>query len=514
MEEKEKPSTAEEIIKETVEEKTNYTKKAVRGAGLMTIMLVLSSGLSYLVRIVLARNLSTTEFGLFYAVFTFIMFFLVFRDFGLGTALTKFIAEYNIQKDYNKIKTLMVSSFIFQLISSSLLILFLWVASSYLSTHYFKTPLASSILKLLSLYVVFSLLLKFVRDVLVGFQETRWYSLTEPLREGLALIFSLLFFYLGQGIFSPVFGFLIMAFLSFLILLIGVRKYFFILKYKLVNFWGTAKQLFSFAVPVIFGGVGNTLIAHLDILILTYFVPLSLVGIYSVVLPTSLMFLVFGNAVAQILFPMTSELWAKKDKIRLAEGFKLVHSYSFLLTVPLLVAIFIFADVFIGNLFGKDYLSGVLAFRVLLLGIPFYVIAVNNQTMISALGKPLLATKIILISALVNALFNFLLIPSLSINGAAVANTLGYVVVMVLSTIKIARFIEVTPPWKNWLKILFSALVFFFVLFFLKSVLGLLPLWLNIPLSLSAAGLVYLGLIFWLKIVDWSEIKMIIKRVL
>jgi len=58
----------------------NYTKKIVSNASKLLIYSVLAAILAYIVRIVMARSLSPSEFGLFYAVFAFVAFFLSFTD--------------------------------------------------------------------------------------------------------------------------------------------------------------------------------------------------------------------------------------------------------------------------------------------------------------------------------------------------------------------------------------------------------------------------------------------------
>ena len=51
---------------------TNYTKFAIKGATTVLILSAIGAFLGYLVRLVLARNLSVEEYGLFYSVFAFL----------------------------------------------------------------------------------------------------------------------------------------------------------------------------------------------------------------------------------------------------------------------------------------------------------------------------------------------------------------------------------------------------------------------------------------------------------
>ena len=81
-----------------------YTKKLVSGSAFLFLMLILAAIIGYFIRVVLARNLSPSEYGLFYAVFAFVSFFLFFRDLGLNQAIAKYIPEFKIKGKYNEIR--------------------------------------------------------------------------------------------------------------------------------------------------------------------------------------------------------------------------------------------------------------------------------------------------------------------------------------------------------------------------------------------------------------------------
>ena len=80
----------------------SYIKKAVKGSAIIFAFTIISVILGYLTRIVLARGLSVEEYGLFYAVFGLVSFFLFFRQLGLDSAMVKYVAEYTAKKAHNK----------------------------------------------------------------------------------------------------------------------------------------------------------------------------------------------------------------------------------------------------------------------------------------------------------------------------------------------------------------------------------------------------------------------------
>ena len=91
-------------------------RKLLFDASLVFVMGLLAAIFGYLIRVILSRQLSLEEFGLFYAVFTFVSFFIVFRDFGLGQALAKFIPQFLVKKEYGKIKASIKFAFFINLI--------------------------------------------------------------------------------------------------------------------------------------------------------------------------------------------------------------------------------------------------------------------------------------------------------------------------------------------------------------------------------------------------------------
>jgi len=489
-----------------------YTKRLVRGSAFLLIMSVIAAFISYFTRIVLARSLTPEEYGLFYAVFAFISFFLFFRDLGLNQALAKYIPEFKVKQDYKKIKTAIASVFLWQLISSSVFGVILFIFSDFLAENYFKNPSAAWILKVFLIYILFSMVVLLLRSIFQGFQKIKLFSIIEALKNLLMLLFTLLFLKAGLRIFAPVYAFALSWMILSIVLVPFFIKTFNIFKYKSRNFGKITKTMFRFGIPVLLTAIGAKVIARIDTLMLTYFTTLDQVGIYNVVLPTALVFLFFGDSIATVVFPMISELWAKKDIKKLREWLRMLYKYSFVITTPILLAVFAFSDLFIKIFFGDAYVGGARALQILLIGILFFILAKLNNSTLTGIGKPVTVTKIILFVALVNFIANWVLIPKLGIEGAAFATTFSYLVVLVLSVYNSARFIKVKIPLASWIKTIIASLLFVFVIYIIKGML-IANTWLELIISVSMATIVYVGLAYILKLVDIEEIKKYVKLV-
>ncbi len=490
---------------------TSYLQRAVKGTGVLFVLGVVSYFFGYLTRIILARNLSVEQYGLFYAVLSFIVFSTIFADMGLGNALIKFIAQYEAKKKFSKIKTLILSAQLFKVLFTWVIITIFFAVSKYLSVYYFKEPLSFSVFRALLIYLIAANILFFgAKEILRGFQNITWFATADPFKNIFTFLLVVIFLKLGFEIFAAVYAYILGVVLTFLVLLPQLSKYLFILKSKVRNFWPTTRQLFSFSIPVTFTGFGDMVISYVDILLLTYFASLTAVGVYNVILPTAMMFLFFGRAISGVFFPMVSELWSKGDKQRVKKGVGLIYTYSFVFIVPVLLAVGLFGQEFITLFFGSDYASGTNAFRILLFGVLFFVVAQSNHHVISAIGKPAIVTKIILTVAAINFGLNLILIPVFKLTGAAIATAVSYFAALLISSRKLRQFVGLNLPWSIWARTILSGAVFVVIFYYVLS-LGV-SIWIKSFLAFVISSIIYVFLIFTLKVVSLKEVKLLLRQ--
>ncbi|MBN1645239.1 flippase [Candidatus Woesearchaeota archaeon] len=489
----------------------SYTKRALRGSLFVFIASIITAFLGYFIRIILARNLSVEDYGLFFAVFAFISFLLFFRDLGLGSALVKHLAEFKAKKKFNAIKTGIVSVFLSLLILSAIFGVVLYLLAPFLAQNYFKDERALYIIYFFIAYILFSALFLFLRNIFQGLQKIKTFALMEPMRLGIALLTIIIFFAFEYSLFAPVIAYSLSWLAIFLIFLPFASSAFSFFGYRIKNMKKVTKQLYLFGIAIALAHIGAKVIARIDTLMLTYFTSLTEVGIYNVVLPTALLFLFFSEAISPILYPLVSELWAKKDQKKLSEGINLLYKYSFVITIPAFLTVLVFSSLIIKILFGIEYVAGSLALQILLVGILFLLVATINNTVLAAIGRPAAVTKAFLIVAGLNILLNLLLIPMLGINGAAIATAISYLALLLISTIFVARYIHFKFPLFAWAKTFLIGLVFLFIAFAMKIVLAT-NIWIELIITVFLAGLIYLILAYLLRLIDIKELKKYLKK--
>ncbi|MBN2052425.1 flippase [Candidatus Woesearchaeota archaeon] len=489
----------------------SYSQRAVKSFAVVFIINIIAAFLGYLIRIVLARNLTLADYGLFFSVFALINFIAIFNNLGLGEALVKYIPDFLVKKKPGEIKNSIVIVICTYLLTSIIIASLLVIFSNELSEHYFKTSVALPLLLLFIIIMFFSNLRELLRSAYQAFQKMTFYAGIYLAENALILIMLIFFFVFSKSIFTAAYSYIVTYVIILIIFAFLFLKTFQFFNYKFSFKKELAKILFKFGLPVTLLGVGSIVILYTDTLVLTYFRSLEEVGVYNVVVPTAMLLLFFTNSIGSVLFPMVSELWAKKDLKKISQGLEILEKYSFAVLLPLVTIMFIFSNTILRLLFGAAYASGATAMQVLLIGILFMGMFSLSSMVFAGIGKPMISTKILLLGGAINLILNFFLIPRWGMLGAAFNSLLAYFLVFILSVFKLRKLIKVKMPWLNWLKTIIAGIAMVLVIIFMQNIL-VLPFYAEIILSCLIAGLVYVGLILLMRIVNLNEIKSIIGR--
>jgi O-antigen/teichoic acid export membrane protein len=141
----------------------------------------------------------------------------------------------------------------------------------------------------------------------------------------------------------------------------------------------------------------------------------------------------------------------------------------------------LFPEAVLNLLFGSAYIAAAPALRILSLGfIILNVFGPCGATLV-ALGHPRFIMWSVLAGAIMNVALNIVLIPPLSIVGAAIASAVSLILVDVILTARVYSLCRAQPLSKNLLKPLIASIVLallfrFTIGSFLAVTLWMLPL--------------------------------------
>ena len=494
---------------------TNYFKKAVLGTSYVFAFSLLAMLFAYGFRLILARSLSTEEFGLFYAIIALLSFVHTFHDPGLKSALIKIIPEFIMKKQTEKMSQAISQTFIIWFSLSAIYSFIIIIFSDYLANDYFRYPSAAPLIILLAIAFVIQAIDYLMSYIFQGFQRMGLFASVDFLRTFMFFTVSLVGFYFFPGsIIIPgiayIAGTTLLSAVYFPIFKLKVFREF---RFRLGFDREILSKMMRFGIPVTIAGMSYSAFQQSGILILTYFGTLTEVGLLNIALPTSSLLISLSASVAYVIFPLASELWAQGFKDHLREGMKLLYKYAFIVILPLSLVMIAFAPLIIGLLFGEKYLSAAPALVVLSIGTIFWIIANINFNFLAGIGKSSESMKVILGMTLASIALNAVLIPFFGLMGAVWSIVAGYLFALLSSIAIMRRHLKVDVPLAFWLKTFFVGLLFLGTIQLLKSLLVINNQYLEAIVVLTLAGVVYCSALFLMRIISWDELRTSVIRV-
>lgn len=482
-------------------------KKIIKGSLYFFIGAVFAKGIAFLIQIYITRQLSVKEVGLFFSMFAFLSFIIPFRRFGTSAAMTTFISEYKTKKQFGKIKSIIYSAFTFQLIVSIFFVLVFWLVSPILAKHFFKED-STKLFRIFSIFIITTIFYN-IDAIFRGFQKSKLYALVEPVKNFLILVFIFIFFNLGLGILSPILAHVLSG-VFLLLLFIPSLKKMFDFKVKLIQKKKIFITMIKYGAPLVFVGTAGKFVSYFDTLLLTSFSKLEAVGIYNIILSSSLLFTFIPTTMGILLMPIVSELRSKKEHKKIIFGMSLIYKYTFLFLMPALFAVITFSNVLITLVYGKGYLPGDMSFKILLVGVIFLSIKMLNEIALVGLKKTKQVMKINIYSAIINIILNLILIPFYGIIGAAIATSISFLLGMILSLYYIKININIKFPLLKWLITLVCSGIFLLVIYLIKQI-HISNVWVDIIISLGISGIIYIFLTHTLRLWNFKELMKLLK---
>jgi O-antigen/teichoic acid export membrane protein len=192
-----------------------------------------------------------------------------------------------------------------------------------------------------------------------------------------------------------------------------------------LDFLGWGKQLIMFGYPFIFAGLAYWLFSSMDRWMLTFMNSVEETGIYSVAFRFSSVIIFINTAFGRAWSP-----YAIKVKTEFSETYRIIYARSLLnllfFTMMIGGALSLFSGELINLLMPKEYSKSAPVLSILCLGL-----VLQGTQQITAIGisierKTYLFAIMAWITASLNFVLNWLLIPQFGAAGAAWATTISY----------------------------------------------------------------------------------------
>lgn len=405
------------------------------------ISVVTSSLAHFILRIVLGRDLGPEGLGVYTLAFTIYLFGMQFAAFGIGSALTKYVAEF--LDDQTTIRNYVSSGMTSSIITGTLMGIVLYLLAPFIAISFFHVPELESLIQMTALCYPFIAIQKAVLGTLNGFRKMHLYAFLNIVQNVTVVAVSIvLVLFFGMGVTGAVIGFVGPTILISALCPVLIRDWI----RPGPSLWNVAalRATTVFGFYVVLGNSIGFLNNQIDSIMIGYFLNPTEVGIYAVAVLLAQTLTLIPSAVQRVTAPVTATLYGKGDIEGVRTFFYSTLKKSLLFSAGSAILIAVFGSYIIDLFFTDEYLVSYTPLLILLLG---YAIGASFGAVgatLASIGEVRIPFRISAICGVLNVILNVLLIPIFGINGAALATTMTMILNFGITVAVIHHFLDIT----------------------------------------------------------------------
>ncbi len=433
-------------------------KRAAKGTTLVLVLIASSQLLWFFIKILIVRNTTKVEFGLYSLVLTVLSVISAVILLGIPSGLSRFISVYIVEDKKEEAHYIARAGMQMLLPLGLASCAGLYLSAGFIAGRVFYTPELAAPLKIISLLVPFSVTGALVSGVLLGYGILRQRILSDVFTPVLYLILILASIFLGMRLKGILYAFVSAGIvIAALLVVYGVRKLGanpFLLKGGRRHM-----ELLKFSIPLLASSIMSLALMWADTLMLGRYDTPAAVGTYSVSVSLVKLLLFPLSALGYVFLPIAGEIFARHKTEELKRVYQVLTKWVFAATLPIFFVLFFFPEMTITLLFGGRFVDASLSLRILAIGFMLNAFLGTNGILLMVLGLTKTIMNISIVGATLNVLLNYILIKRLGmgITGAAIATMVSYIIINALYSLSLLRYNGMHPLTAAYLKPLAGA---------------------------------------------------------
>jgi stage V sporulation protein B len=421
-------------------------RRFARDVAFSFVSLAISAVVHFALRVYLARYLGESDLGLYTLSFTIYSFGMLFGAFGIGNALTKYVAEF--RDDTPRTSQLLTNGIIASFAIGCIMALLLYASAPAIANRFFDMPELAPLLRIVSIAFPFIAMEKATLGFLNGLRQMRLFAVINISQNILMVALTVLLTLSGYGLEGAAWALVLPVVVLSLFSLFIVRGS--VVRPGLSPFITAAMPLLAFGVFVVLQNSMAFVQAHTDSVMIGYFMKEADVGVYAVAVTFSQAVLLPSHAVQLVTGPTMATLWGKGDRASIEKLVNDVLTLTAAFIIPVAFAAIILAPDLLEIIFGEDYVGATDSLRILLIGSAFSATWAGLASTLSSTAYVRVGFILTGVSWTANLLLNALLVPRLGITGAAAATSSAAYLGGLLQLYCIQRLVGIQIQWK-WL---------------------------------------------------------------
>lgn len=427
--------------------------------------LVLSTVISSIGTIFIARLLGSDQYGLYTIVLTVPSLISIFRDWGINYAMVRFTAQYRAEGRIDEIRSVFLSGTLFEITMGLILSIFSLLFADFIATSVFSRPILSPLIQLSSFVVLANGLIAVGTAVFTGYEKMELNSImlvSQSIFKTGLIIFLVL---LGLGTSGAIMGFTVGVFIAGII---GISLVWYLYRSlpkpatHNLEIKAYLTTLLTYSLPLSFATIITALLPqyYAFLLPIHYVNDNIMIGNYGIAMNFVVLITFFALPITTMMFPAFSKLDSEKDKATLQNVFQFSVKYASLLVIPVATLVMCLAEPAVNTLFGDTYTTAPLFLA--LLAIQYLYAAFGHLSLnglLNGQGQTRYVLKMAIVTGLVGFPLSYFTIMNFGVLGLIVATLINILPGLTMGLRFVRKKYGVTVDWVSSAKILLSSAV-------------------------------------------------------
>lgn len=443
----------------------NIAKVSTTGSFHLLWGLVVSTIISSVSTIFVARLLNPGTYGLYGIVLVAPTLIGGFRDWGVNSAMIRYTAQCRGEGRDSEIRSIFASGLIFEIAIGLALSVISIALSGFLAADVFHRPAIAPLIELASISILAAGLVNAASAAFIGAEKMEHNSIILIIQSVFKTIIMIVLVIEGLGVAGAVTGYTAayaIAGISGILLMYTIYRKLPKSDTRKPEIKAHIKSMLKYGTPLSLSMIIGGLQAQFYAFLLPIFYVSSniAIGNYGIASTFVVLIAFFSTPITTMLFPAFSKLDPEKDNEALKTVFQFSVKYASLLVVPVAMLVMCLAQPAIGALFGSSYASAPLFFA--LLAVSYLSTAFGSLTtgnFINSQGKTTFYLYTTLITAAIGFPLGYLLIMQFGVIGLIITSLIAGIPSLVIELLWINKHYGLTVDWRSSTKILASSLM-------------------------------------------------------
>jgi len=439
-------------------------KLSARGGFNLFLGVSISSILSAVGVILLMRLLTPGELGWVTIAMISPTLIGLFRDWGVNSAMIKYVAQYRSENKISKVRNVMYSGLLFELVVGVLLSLTSFLLAGFLATNVFHRSEMKILIEIASLTILAGSFLTASDSTFTGFERMEFSSLTMICQSCLKGFLAPFLVFLGYSFLGAVLGQTVAVVIAGIISILIFYLIFFRNICRRENdeldFSGTLKAMLRYGLPLSVSVILGGFLPQFYNFMMAIYCSDSAIGNFQAAVFFTVLITFFTTPITTVLFPAFSKLKPEKEMETLRTVFQFSVKYAAMLTIPVTVMIMVLSKPLVFAIVGTKWSDA--PFFLTLYSISFLYSGLGNLSLGSFLNgqdETMVTMKLVLISLGIGLPLSLTLIPLFGIVGLIATTLVAGIPSLAVGLWWIKRHFGATIDWVSSTKIFLASAV-------------------------------------------------------